>query len=79
MIYIAKKSATTATTGTTATTATTAATVLQLLQVLLRLLEHNHYSTNSGGRWPGTVWAVLHQVLPRNSVTAEPPRLVVHR
>ena len=35
-----------------------------LLQVLLRLLGHSHYSTNSGGRWPGTFWAVLHQVLP---------------
>ena len=51
----------TATTGTTPTAATTAATVLQLLQVLLRLPEHSHYSTNSGGWWPGTFWAVLHQ------------------
>ena len=30
----------------------------------VRLLGHSHYSTNSGGRWPGTFWAVLHQVLP---------------
>ena len=51
-------------TATTSSIATTAATVLQLLQVLLRLLGHSHYSTNSGGRWSGTFWAVLHQVLP---------------
>ena len=40
--------------------------MLQLPQVLLRLLGHSHYSTNSGGRWPGTFWAVLHQVLPKH-------------
>ena len=60
--------ATTGTTPTTATTGTTAATVLQLLQVLLRLLGYSYYSTNSGGRWPGTFWAVLHQVLPHLEV-----------
>ena len=41
--------------------------LLQLLQVSLRLLQHNHYSTNSGGRWPRTFWAVLQQVLPHIS------------
>ena len=42
--------------------------MLQLLQGLLRLLGHSHYSANSGGRWPGTFWAVLHQVLPADSL-----------
>ena len=38
--------------------------LLQPLQVSLCLLGYSHYSTDSGGRWPGTFWAVLHQVLP---------------
>ena len=41
--------------------------LLQPLQVSLRLLGYSHYSTDSGGRWPGTFWAVLHQVLPNSS------------
>ena len=27
---------------------------------------YSFYRTNSDGRWPGTFWAVLHQVLPVN-------------
>ena len=37
--------------------------IKQFITILL-LLGYSHYSNDSGGRWPGTLWAVLHQVLP---------------